>query len=460
MSQCLSLRPPSHAACDETTESGANRTAHSGRLNFAGLNSVHAVFRQLVASARAGPLKPLDLLAMTPTSATPQVRLFEYGAHVPASWRQVLQYWWSIDGNRPGAAWRYYLATGFYNTVFSIGLTFIFWASNSKQGVLSIWWETWLISQCIGYCIHIGFDGLYRGIRPQRFAWWTPKVRLATNVALPMLATFPGYTIAFALRGGDFLGMLARTPRLALYILLIGFIISLTWFAIMDGQTRRLRAEAAEATSRAEASALQRQALDAELRALQAQIEPHFLFNTLANVQALIDYEPETAKRMLESFIEYLRATLDASRRTQATLGDELDLMTRYLNLMQVRMGTRLNYAIEVPTELRQLPFAPLLLQPLVENAIKYGLEPQIDGGTVTIHGERVGQRVTLRVDDNGAGLKTKTTARKGSGVGLKNVTERLRSMFGETATVSVAQNEVGVSSTMTFETKIVSSAQ
>jgi sensor histidine kinase YesM len=172
-------------------------------------------------------------------------------------------------------------------------------------------------------------------------------------------------------------------------------------------------------------------------------------------VQALIDYEPEKAKAMLEAFIEYLRATLDASRRTQATLGDELHLMQRYLTLMQVRMGTRLQFEIDASDELRTLPFAPLLLQPLVENAIKYGLEPKIDGGHVRIRAERVGNSVLLSVTDNGLGLNEKSSARKGAGVGLANVRARLQQLFGPQADVRVQArtDAAGTLATLRFET-------
>ena len=168
----------------------------------------------------------------------------------------------------------------------------------------------------------------------------------------------------------------------------------------MDRQTRRLRTEADEAKALANAEALLKQASEAELRALQAQIEPHFLFTTLANVQALVDYEPDKSKQMLETFIDYLLATLDASRRTQATLGDEILLLQRYMQLMQVRMGARLQVVWDVPTGLLPHPVAPLLLQPLIENAIKYGLEPKIEGGTITVKARESSGRITITVQD------------------------------------------------------------
>jgi sensor histidine kinase YesM len=242
-------------------------------------------------------------------------------------------------------------------------------------------------------------------------------------------------------------------------ILAVGLAVSVVWYLIMDGQTRKLRAQAEEAIAREHAAALEKQASDAELRALQAQIEPHFLFNTLANVQALIDYEPHRAKQMLESFIEYLRATLDASRRTAATLGDEMQMLERYLQLMQVRMGERLRYVWDVGPELRALPFAPLLLQPLVENAIKYGLEPKIEGGTVTIRATQAQGRITITVQDDGQGLvgaqAAAATARQtgaSGGTGLHNVRSRLQSVFGPSASVVLTGGPEGCCVTLLFD--------
>jgi len=173
-------------------------------------------------------------------------------------------------------------------------------------------------------------------------------------------------------------------------------------------------------------------------------------------VQALIGYEPAKARQMLESFIEYLRATLDASRRTHGTLGDEVAMLERYLQLMQVRMGKRLHTVWDIEPALLSQPLAPLLLQPLVENAIKYGLEPKIEGGTITIRASQHGGRVQVVVQDDGVGLHALSTARKpstsGSGTGLKNVRARLQSTRGESATLSIADTAEGCRGTLEFD--------
>ena len=359
-----------------------------------------------------------------------------------------MRHWWSVDEVRPGQHWQYWLVTAFYNTVIALVLSLFFILANSRASLTDVIVTNLLYSHCIGFCIQLAFD-LYYAATPE--AWRKTLSRTAhraIHVLIPLASVFVGYTIGFALNGRNFLALMVQHPRSGIAILLMGLLISLIWYLIMDGQTRRLRAEADEARALAAAAALQKQASEAELRALQAQIEPHFLFNTLANVQALIDYEPAKAKQMLETFIDYLRATLDASRRTQATLGDEISLLQRYMQLMQVRMGARLHVVWDVPAELQTHPFAPLLLQPLIENAIKYGLEPKIEGGTITVKARETRGRITITVQDDGMGLDQPSSARKsaadGAGTGIKNIAARLRSAFGADASVAMSDITAG----------------
>jgi two-component sensor histidine kinase len=379
---------------------------------------------------------------------------YDGAPNVPAS--VVLRQWWSLNPQRPGTALQYYIATAFYNTIIAIVLTVFFAMGNRKMALWDSFVETFVISQCIGYSIHISFEVFHRLTSVSWRRSLPRSVHLGMHLLIPVWGVFVGYSIAFALNGRNFYELLVNYPRVGGMIFLVGLLVSFISYLVMDGQTQKLKNEAEEALAREAAAALQKQASDAELRALQAQIEPHFLFNTLANVQALIDYEPGKAKQMLESFIEYLRATLDATRRTQASLGDEFTMLERYLQLMQVRMGARLKTAWEIDPELRSHPFTPLLLQPLVENAIKYGLEPKIEGGTITLRARREGARIVLEVQDDGIGLGGASTARKpakgGSGTGLVNVRARLQSTFGESATLSIANNTQGCCATLAFD--------
>jgi hypothetical protein len=193
------------------------------------------------------------------------------------------------------------------------------------------------------------------------------------------------------------------------------------------------RVEAEMALQKARAETIARQALQAQLRLLQAQIEPHMLFNTLANLQGLIAIDAERASRMLDQLICYLRATLSASRAESTTLAQEFALIDAYLGLMSVRMGERLSYHLDLPAALGAARLPPMLLQPLVENAIIHGLEPKISGGQVVIGAVRRGAMLEVSVSDTGLGLDG-AAGKTGTRIGVANTRERLRALYGDHA--------------------------
>ena len=182
---------------------------------------------------------------------------------------------------------------------------------------------------------------------------------------------------------------------------------------------------------------VQRHADEARLKLLETQLEPHMLFNTLANLRALIGVDPQRAQRMLDHMIAYLRATLDASRTATHTLQAEFDRVRDYLELMAVRMGPRLAFDLQLPADLAQRRVPTLLLQPLVENAIKHGLEPQVAGGTLTVRAGHEGNRLLLEVCDTGVGPGVANIP--GSGFGLLQVRERLAAVYGPAASLDLA---------------------
>ncbi|MBO9685876.1 MAG: histidine kinase [Mitsuaria chitosanitabida] len=177
---------------------------------------------------------------------------------------------------------------------------------------------------------------------------------------------------------------------------------------------------------------LQAQQMEAQFSALNAQIEPHFLFNTLANVKRLYETAPERGRDMLASLIAYLRAALPSMRQGMSTLGQELELARSYLTILQMRMGDRLRFDIVADAALFATPLPPMVLPTLVENAIKHGLSPLPEGGRIDIsaHREPGGEGLTLEVRDTGQGF----AASGGSGVGLANTRARLSAMFGRDA--------------------------
>jgi sensor histidine kinase YesM len=181
--------------------------------------------------------------------------------------------------------------------------------------------------------------------------------------------------------------------------------------------------------------ALQAQMVEARLSALQAQIEPHFLFNTLANVKRLYETVPHQGREMLSSLISYLRAALPSMRQSGSTLGRELDLARSFLTILKMRMGDRLDFAIEVEPALNDAQVPPMILPTLVENAIKHGLSPLPEGGRIEIAARRDGDDLLVEVRDNGAGF----SASGGSGVGLANTRSRLAALFGNRAALSLS---------------------
>ena len=190
------------------------------------------------------------------------------------------------------------------------------------------------------------------------------------------------------------------------------------------------RAQATLARAEAERHLLSKQAVEAELKLMQAQVEPHFLFNTLASVQFLTETDPPAANRLLGHLIAYLRAALPQLRASSTTVGKEVELCEAYLNILRTRIGPRLAFTIDVPESLRSVPFPPNLLISLVENAIKHGIEPSADGGAIEVRARRDGDKLTVEVTDTGRGL-VEDVARPGGGVGLGNVRERLAALYG-----------------------------
>jgi sensor histidine kinase YesM len=215
-------------------------------------------------------------------------------------------------------------------------------------------------------------------------------------------------------------------PLPALLLILASVIIK-----IVAGGKRRADVTAAEATQRADTEQLERTVLEARMQALQAQIEPHFLFNTLASIDQLIQTDPPRASKMQRSLIRYLRSAMPQMRDgARPTLGQQVDLCTAFLDIMAVRMEDRLQSAVGVPEGLKSAIFPSMMLLTLVENAIKHGLEPKAEGGRIDIGAEIVDGQLAVHVQDTGVGFAPMGEG----GVGLANVRERLRALYRDRA--------------------------
>jgi len=209
----------------------------------------------------------------------------------------------------------------------------------------------------------------------------------------------------------------------------------------------RIQAEvkAAQATENAESEALKRQVIEARMAAMQAQVEPHFLFNTLASIDHLIEVDPPTASKMQKNLIALLRASMPTMREANASgavrdLGRELAVIRPYLEILQMRMEERLQTEIAVPEGLMSAEFPPMMIQGLVENAIKHGLEPKAEGGKLTVKAEILHGKLAVTVADTGLGFGRAATS--GTGVGLANIRERLQLLHGNRASVTVTENQ------------------
>ncbi|HEX3139060.1 MAG TPA: histidine kinase [Rhizobacter sp.] len=208
----------------------------------------------------------------------------------------------------------------------------------------------------------------------------------------------------------------------------------------------KAEARAVVATEMAESEALKRQVVEARMAAMQAQVEPHFLFNTLASIDHLIETDPPRASKMQKNLIALLRASMPTMREANAQgnrdLGRELAVIRPYLEILKVRMEDRLVTDVRVSEGLLSAEFPPMMLQSLVENAIKHGLEPKPEGGTLTVAAEIVHGKLAVTVADTGLGFGKAATA--GTGIGLANIRERLQLLYGGKASLAVAENPAG----------------
>jgi len=209
------------------------------------------------------------------------------------------------------------------------------------------------------------------------------------------------------------------------------FIVLSLGLKVLAGGKRRAELEARDATTHADEEGLERRLVEARMAALQAQVEPHFLFNTLALIGQLIETDPPQAARIHQNLIDYLRATLPQMRaRGAGTLGRQIEMSRAYLAIMQARMRARLAVSIDVPDEMQSATFPVMMLQILIENAIKHGLEPKIAGGRIDIRASVDNQVLQVDVLDDGIGFNVHA----GDGLGLANVRERLRILYGNRA--------------------------
>ncbi|MBY0574809.1 MAG: histidine kinase [Undibacterium sp.] len=330
---------------------------------------------------------------------------------------------------------RWIVGLTIFNTFVAL---FMYWISDQRQAFS----DTWIFSMAIGYCI----SGLT--ILMKRLIWGNEKPRSFYFVLICALCAPVGYVLGYNLasfaHGLEILSVASFFKGSNRVAVMLTMLVSLLAGVFFWNKTKIAEMQAESEKEKAKTAAIERQAMQAQLQLLQAQIEPHMLFNTLANLQGLIALDSEKAQHMLTQFIHYLRASLNSSRTEKTTLKHEFDLLSAYLELLAIRMGKRLSYSTELPHDLERLTIAPMLIQPLVENAIKHGIEPKMDGGTIHVSVQREDKLLHIRVIDTGLGLSTDKSSlpsEQTSGVGNANVRERLLALYGTLASLSLIDN-------------------
>lgn len=335
----------------------------------------------------------------------------------PRTWSTRLR---QIAASRGGRELALMLVVNLMITVFLVLLS----ATDSAIG-------TYKIANAIGFSIWGGFELL------RRLTGGRLSVLARAWVAIP-LGLFVGAKVAGWMGAQDLVSYVARDPSHQWRLLIGSLVLAVfaTCFFVVYWRAATDRAELQSERRRA-AEALQSE-ISAKLALLQAQIEPHFLFNTLANVQSAIGSDPKTAKLILEHLNQYLRATLGRTRRPAGTLADEIKVVSALLAISVLRLGDRLRYRITVPDGLETARLPPLLLQPLVENALKHGIEPAVGGGEVRVEARQKNDSLCLRVIDTGVGLDSGAP----EGVGLANVRARLSSLYGNRGRLALYNRE------------------
>ncbi|WP_423022951.1 sensor histidine kinase [Undibacterium sp. SXout20W] len=304
--------------------------------------------------------------------------------------------------------------------------------------------ENWVFSNAIGGCCYLlirsSIHFLWRDSPPSMLLFYLLSMLLAPLgfiVGSAIGAVLFSYPVANVLR--------FQTNYITAFVVLT-CLVSLVAASSFLNKVRMAKLIATAEAEKARTASIERQAMQAQLQLLQAQIEPHMLFNTLANLQGLIAIDTERAQHMLTQLIVYLRATLSSSRAENTTLKHEFTLIQAYLDLLVIRMGKRLSYTLSLPPELEQEKIPPMLLQPLVENAIKHGLEPKLEGGTIHISASKMSDQLQLQVRDTGLGLvfnfeekyHEKNSATQ---LGNANIRERLSALYGNAAHFNLTPN-------------------
>ncbi|HTS23142.1 MAG TPA: histidine kinase [Casimicrobiaceae bacterium] len=347
------------------------------------------------------------------------------------------------------SAGRDLLYTFIWNVGFAVAFTVLALLFDPDARLARAFWINFVVANCVGFLIHLGFSLSHR-LLGDSLRDLSVVARSIYYSIVSIAGVFGGYWLGFTLLSWDAQRRWVFSAQGAIAVLLLSLTISGILASLFYARERQARAEAVFHSERARVAAAERQIKVAELKLLQAQVEPHFLYNTLANVVSLIDADPGKAKRLVERFIDYLRRAAAATTGAESTLGGQVELLRAYLDLIGLRVGPRLRYTIDVPSELASLALPPMLLQPLAENAVKHGIEPATYAGEVVVSARLTGERLVLTVADNGVGVSS-TRSGDSTGLGLANLRERLATLYGPLAALKLEDRRPGTRATVTL---------
>lgn len=339
-----------------------------------------------------------------------------------------------VEQSRPSG---FALALGWRRLLLALGVSALFGAANSLPATMPPAHVTMGHALVVGLMAVLAF-GLFEQ-RPMRLPAWLPRwvLQLVGIVVAIPAGVLLAHSISMAI---DIHAAHEKPQMMGLIVLFVEGLLFGPWIALgAMVRQRELFARNQALVFELERSELERKALDARLRLLQAQVEPHFLFNTLANVQALVDAGSSQASKVLASLIAYLRAAVPRMHAQAATIDDELALVRAYLELMQMRMPDRLQFALHVDPAAAKLQCPPMTLLTLVENAVRHGIDPSEVGGHIDVEVSVRDDRCFVRVSDTGVGLQRSAS---GLGTGLSNVRERMQLAFGGDAQLRLIEVE------------------
>lgn len=333
----------------------------------------------------------------------------------------------TADRPEPGDILRSLGLTLVFNTVIALILTSLVLTDEAFFDVL-------VISQFMGLSIWLSVHaGLHFWlVRGKAAAAFGIASGLTVGIILGSVLSFGFLSVRHHISAGFFFW------NVLVYTAAFGVIFGIPIIYFFTSWSRIQSAEKAVRDEKIRRLTLEKEAGELSLKILQAQIEPHFLFNTLSHIQTLLDTDLRTGKEMLYNLNSFLRTSLHRTRKPMVTLAQELELIRHYLTIYKIRMGKRLDFSIQDETASQNIAFPPMIIQPLVENAVKHGIEPGVDGGSITITCRREQGRLFISVADTGMGMDDTGIS---SGVGIDNVSRRLKTIYGESARLTLQPN-------------------